>query len=63
MRKRRRDISTRIGEFLRRYGRKRPTQGDPNDRKHDRKLEAQLKRMSPEELDELLRDELDSDGK
>ncbi len=38
------------------YGRKkRPGSGEPNDRKYDRKIESTVKRMDPQELDELLR--------
>jgi hypothetical protein len=40
---------------------KRPGQGEPNDRKYDRKLEDAVKRMDPEELEALLRGETDPD--
>lgn len=35
---------------------------DPNDRSYDRKIEQQIKRMRPEELDRLLRDDGEVDG-
>ena len=41
--------------------RKRPGRAEPNDRKYDRKLEKAVKRMDPEELDALLRGEVDAD--
>ncbi len=43
---------------MRQYQRK--AQGglvEPNDRHYSRKIEAKIKRMKPEELDELLNDE------
>jgi hypothetical protein len=45
--------------FLRQYRRKKVRNIDPNDRQYDRELEARIKRMSAEELDQLLRDEAD----
>ena len=51
-----------LGSFMQQYERKkRPGQGEPNDRKYDRKLEDAVKRMDPEELDALLRGETDPD--
>lgn len=35
---------------------------DPNDRRYSRKVEQALKRLSPEELDELLRGDGDADS-
>ena len=44
--------------FIKQYGRKRGKNGgDPNDRNYDRKLEEKIKRMKPEELVELLKDD------
>lgn len=44
------------------YGRVAAGNGsDPNDRHYSRKLEAEIKRMRPEDLDRLLRDEEDDD--
>ena len=43
---------------MRQYGRTSRRPGwDPNDRHYDRKVEEEIKRMDPQELDELLRDE------
>ena len=51
-----------LGTFMKQYGRKkRPGQGEPNDRKYSRQLEESMKRMDPEELDEVLRGEDDAD--
>ncbi len=45
-----------LTQFVDQYGRKkRPGGGVPNDRKYDRKIESTVKRMDPQELDELLR--------
>ena len=42
--------------FVRRYGRKARAGGlDPNDRDYDRRVENRIRRMSPEDLDALLR--------
>ncbi len=46
-----------IGEFLRRYGRKKQKNWDPNDRTYDRRMEERIKHMDPEELDRLMRGE------
>jgi hypothetical protein len=44
-----------LGLFMRQYKRKACKNGpDPNDRQYDRKLEQRIKRMKPEELDDLL---------
>ncbi len=39
------------------YGRKAQKATEPNDRRYDRKVEKAIKRMKPEDLDRLLRDE------
>ena len=41
--------------FVQQYARKAQKGQDPNDRRYDRSLEAQARRMRPEELDALLR--------
>ena len=41
--------------FLRQYARKAEAGHDPNDRGYDRQLEERVKRMSPEDLDRLIR--------
>lgn len=46
-----------IGPFLQQYGRKAHRGHDPNDRRYDRKIEQAIKSLSPESLDELLREE------
>jgi len=47
--------------FLQQYGRKAQKGFDPNDRSYDRKIEALIKRMKPEELDDIMRREDDPD--
>jgi hypothetical protein len=42
--------------FAKQYARKAQKGVEPNDRRYDREIEAGLCRMSPEELDSLLRD-------
>jgi len=42
--------------FVKQYARKAQKGEEPNDRNYDRKLEERIKRMSPEELDALLRE-------
>jgi hypothetical protein len=58
MSRRKQEMAAQIGEFMRQYQRK--SQGgmiEPNDRQYSRKFERKLKRMKPEELDELLHGE------
>jgi hypothetical protein len=58
--KRRDWLREHLPEFMREYGRTSRRQGlDPNDRHYDRKLEREIQRMDPSELDALLRDEDD----
>jgi hypothetical protein len=59
MSKRSERLKSQLGKFIQQYARKACRGFDPNDRHYDRKLEQQIKRMKPEELDELLRDESD----
>jgi hypothetical protein len=42
---------------MRQYARKKQPGQEPNDRGYDRKLEREIRRMDPAELDELLRGE------
>ena len=56
---RRKKLETRLGTFVRQYARRGRTRSDPNDRRYDREVEAKLKRLPVEELDELLRGERD----
>ncbi len=57
MSRRKQKIAAQVGEFMRQYQRKAHAGYDPNDRSYDRKLEAKLKRMRPEDLDALLHGE------
>jgi hypothetical protein len=54
MNHRKRKMAAQIGEFIRQYQRKAQRGVEPNDRRYSRKFEQKLKRMRPEELDELL---------
>lgn len=49
-------IKSSLGKFLQQYNRKSATH-DPNDRSYDRKLEEKIKRMKPEELYNLLKED------
>jgi len=59
MNKRKEKIRVEIGTFMQQYTRKAEGMHEPNDRSYSRKLEAKIKRMKPEELDELLNGEQD----
>jgi hypothetical protein len=50
-------LRSQIGAFVQQYARKSQRGQEPNDRGYSRKIEAKLKRMKPEELDELLNGE------
>jgi hypothetical protein len=62
MNDRKKKMAAQIGEFLRQYGRKTQRGVEPNDRQYSRKLEQKLKRMRPEELDELLNGSQEDDA-
>ena len=47
-------LAGELGRFVQQYARKAHKQRDPNDRKYDRKLEAKMKRFSPEDLSDML---------
>jgi hypothetical protein len=47
-------LAAELGRFMQQYARKAHKGGDPNDRGYDRKLEEKIKRLSPEDLSELL---------
>jgi len=51
---RKKKMAAQIGEFMRQYQRKSQRGVEPNDRQYSRKFEQKLKRMRPEEFDELL---------
>jgi hypothetical protein len=48
------NLAGKLGRFVQQYGRKAQKSWDPNDRNYDRKLEAKMKKLSPEDLSELL---------
>lgn len=50
-------LEGRLGAFMRQYARKKQPGQEPNDRGYDRKLEREIRRMDPTELDALLRGE------
>ena len=51
-------LKMNLPAFLREYGRtSRRSGADPNDRQYDRKLEQEIKRMDPRDLDAMLRDD------
>ena len=51
-------LKKNLPAFLREYGRTSRRQGaDPNDRHYDRKLEREIKRMDPRDLDTMLRED------
>ena len=59
MNKRKEKLRAKIGAFMQQYARKAQRGQEPNDRGYSRAIEAKLKRMPPEELDELLNGEQD----
>lgn len=46
-----------LATFVQQYARKAHPNWDPNDRRYDREVENRAKRMNPEELDRLLRED------
>ena len=51
-------LKKNLPAFLREYGRTSRRPGaDPNDRHYDRKLEREIKRMDPRDLDAMLRED------
>ncbi|HEX3808851.1 MAG TPA: hypothetical protein VHW02_04035 [Rhizomicrobium sp.] len=46
-----------IKRFVRQYGRKAQRGIEPNDRRFGREIEEMVKRMSPEELDRIMRED------
>jgi hypothetical protein len=59
MSRRKEKLQAKIGAFVQQYARKAQRGQEPNDRGYSRAIEAKLKRMKPEELDELLNGEQD----
>jgi hypothetical protein len=62
MNKGKKKLGAELGTFLRQYSRKAHAGHDPNDRSYDRKLEALVKRLKPEEFDALLNGESDENN-
>jgi hypothetical protein len=60
--KRKKRLEAEIGVFVRQYARKRYPGMDPNDRRYDREIERLIRRMKPEELDQLMREGEDESG-
>ena len=48
-----------VANFARAYARKAQKRREPNDRRYDREFEQKIKRLRPDELDRLLRDDED----
>jgi hypothetical protein len=59
MNKRKEKLQAKIGAFMQQYARKSQRGQEPNDRSYSRAIEAKIKRMKPEEVDELLNGEQD----
>ena len=55
--RRQRRLQAEVLEFARKYARKRPRRGEPNDRKYKRETATWVKRLPPEQLDEFLNGE------
>jgi hypothetical protein len=62
MARKKRESEPALGEFLRQYGRPRRKRGEPNDRAYDRKLEAQVRLMPADDLDDLINGPGEDDG-
>jgi hypothetical protein len=58
-RKKRRLSEADVSLFLRKYGRKAQRGHEPNDRSYNRGVEDKIKRMKPEDVDRLIRGEVD----
>ena len=48
-----------VAKFVQQYGRKSQKGVEPNDRRYDRDTETMIKRLSPEDLDRLIREDED----
>jgi len=56
-------LAGELGCFVQKYARKaRPGGLDPNDRKYDRKIEKAMRAFRPDELSELLSDDVGDHG-
>ena len=56
-------LASRIGEFIRLYGRRAQRGEEPNDRRYDRKIEVQLSRMKPTDVSALINDSEDDEDR
>jgi len=54
-------LAGELGHFVQQYGRKAQKQGDPNDRRYDKKVEKAMRVLRPDELSELLAGDGDSE--
>jgi len=62
MNRRKKKLAEEVVVFLQQYARKKRGNGwDPNDRHYSRHIEQMVKRMRPEEFDELLNGAEDDD--
>jgi pheromone shutdown protein TraB len=59
MSKRGEKLGKELGAFLKQYARKAYKNIDPNDRRYDHTIERLVKRLKPEELDRLMREDLE----
>jgi hypothetical protein len=51
-----------LGAFVQQYGRKAQKQGDPNDRRYDKKVEKAMRALRPDELSDFLSGDGDETG-
>ncbi len=49
--------AAKVNRFMQDYGRQSQKRVEPNDRKYDRDIESEGKRLKPEDLDSLMRDD------
>jgi len=49
-----------VARFVQQYARKSQKGVEPNDRRYDRDLEATIRKLPPEELDRLIREDEDA---
>jgi hypothetical protein len=54
MRKSKQRLEGEVGAFVQQYARKAYPTHDPNDRRYNREVEGKVRRMRPEDMDELL---------
>ena len=55
--KRKKTLEAKFGGFIQEYKRKSQKGVEPNDRQYDRNFEQKVKKLSPEEFNELLHGE------